>query len=74
MTQIKAIYSKVDSLVGIVENIVSTVEDLDFDWCSEPVEVYVTKAERAEGMNSTFNPRFEILVENEYGYFGFYVC
>ena len=74
MTQIKTIHSKVDSLSGIIEEIVSTVEELNFDWCSEPVEVYVTKAERAESMSNTFNPKFEVLVENEHGYFGFHVC
>jgi hypothetical protein len=73
MTKIKTISSKVESLEVIVEEIVSTVENLDFDWCSEPVDVFISYAERAEGMSSEFAPRYEVLVENDEGYFGFHL-
>lgn len=71
MARIKTIYSKVDSLEGIVDTIVSTVENLDFDWCNEPVDVYISPADN-EGRTVQF--RFDVLVENELGYFGFSVA
>lgn len=73
MAKIKTIHSKVESLENIIKEIVSTVENLDFDWCSEPVNVYVSYAERAEGMSTTFNPHYEVMVENDGGYFGFHL-
>ena len=68
MAKIQAICSKINSLESIIEEVVSTVENLDFDWCKEPVKVYITLADN-EGR--TTPAKFDVLVENELGYFGF---
>lgn len=54
-----------------MKQIYESVENLNFDEFKEqPIEVYVSAADNT-GRHATAQMRFDVLVENDYGYFGF---
>lgn len=70
MTYIKNIKINVEgSIEPYIEDIVKTVEGLNFDWCKMPVEIIIQSPSVGEGQ--TWIPTFDIVVRNEGGYFGF---
>lgn len=60
-----------ESVTPYIEDIMERVENLDFDFCAYPVEVTISDGKLNGSM--TYTPRFEVFVENIYGYFGFHV-
>ena len=70
MATIKTMHINCEVSADDVKEIFETAQGLDFDFCSEPVEVYVGTADNT-GRNATAQMHLDVLVENEIGHFGF---